>query len=119
MSTPILARADKLMRRRRSRSADLDDVPVLVDAIDLETDIPLLVDAEPAITVPEPHTKMEPATAPEFFPVLDQAILDMIVNELARRVHDRFAAELPAIIEGTVRDFLAEPDIVALIQARD
>ena len=115
MSTPILARADKLMRRQRSRSADLDDVPVLVDAIDLETDIPLLVDAEPAITVPEPHTKMEP----EFFPVLDQAILDMIVNELARRVHDRFAAELPAIIEGTVRDFLAEPDIVALVQPRD
>ena len=114
MSTP-----DKLMRRRRSRSADFDDVPVLVDAIDPETDIPLLVDAEPATTVPEPHTKMEPATAPEFFPVLDPAMLDLIVNELARRVQDRFVAELPAIIEGTVRDFLAEPDIVALIQARD
>ncbi|MBL8421090.1 MAG: hypothetical protein JNK92_10690 [Dechloromonas sp.] len=119
MSTPILARADKLMRRRRSRSADLDDVPVLVDAIDPETDIPLLVDAEPATMAPEPHTKMESATAPAFFPVLDQAMLDLIVNELARRVQDRFAAELPAIIEGTVRDFLAEPDTLALIQPRD
>ena len=39
-------------------------------------------------------------------------------HELARRVHERLSAELPGIIETTIRDFLAEPEILALIQPR-
>ncbi len=46
-------------------------------------------------------------------------MLDIVAHELARRVHERLAAELPAIVETTIRDFLAEPDILALIQPRD
>ncbi|MDR0775569.1 MAG: hypothetical protein LBE81_02900 [Azonexus sp.] len=50
MPSPILARADALMQRRRT-NADADDVPVLTDAIDLskpetDDDIPVLRDIE-------------------------------------------------------------------------
>ena len=85
MSSPILARADALMQRRRQNSPEPDDVPLLTDAISPEDEIPLLVDVE----TPAPPVK----TA--------------------------LAAELPAIIETTIRDFLAELDILALIQPRD
>ena len=46
MPSPILARADALMQRRR-QNAELDDVPVLTDAIDMDDDVPVLFDAEP------------------------------------------------------------------------
>lgn len=51
MPSPILARADALMQRRR-QNAEIDDVPVLTDAIDLDLpesddDIPVLLDCEP------------------------------------------------------------------------
>lgn len=119
MSSPILARADKLMRRRSSRSAENDDVPVLVDAIDPDTDIPVLLDAEPAAAAPEPPPEMEPAAEPQAGVGLDGEMLDIIAHELTRRVSERLAAELPGIIESTVRDFLAEPEILAVIQPRD
>ena len=119
MSSPILARADKLMRRRSSRSAENDDVPVLVDAIDPDTDIPVLLDAEPAVAAPELPPAMKPAAGPQAGVALDGEMLDIIAHELARRVHDRLAAELPAIVQTTIRDFLAEPEILALIQPRD
>ena len=45
MPSPILARADALMQRRRQAN-EFDDVPVLTDAIDDEDDIPVLIDAE-------------------------------------------------------------------------
>ena len=38
MPSPILARADALMQRRRQAN-EFDDVPVLTDAIDDEDDI--------------------------------------------------------------------------------
>ncbi|WP_153144802.1 hypothetical protein [Dechloromonas sp. H13] len=140
MSSPILARADALMRRRRTTSAEIDDVPLLTDALDPDDEIPLLLDAEPRTSFPATPPESEPevaaavvpasehASQPDLAPASEPAaaalafegeMLDIVAHELARRVSERLAAELPGIIESTVRDFLAEPEILALIQPRD
>ena len=129
MASPILARADALMKRRRQNSVEVDDVPLLTDAISPDDDIPLLLDIVP----PAPLAEIAPAAEPEVTTVaaveapaepapslaFEGEMLDIVAHELARRVHERLAAELPGIIETTIRDFLAEPDILALIQPRD
>ncbi|QKV57415.1 MAG: hypothetical protein HT580_09380 [Dechloromonas sp.] len=53
MPSPILARADALMQRRRPTSPEPDDVPLLTDAISPEDDLPLLVDIETPAPVAE------------------------------------------------------------------
>ena len=84
MPSPILARADALMQRRRS-NAEADDLPVLTDAIDLskpetDEDIPVLQDIEagdarrpvdkaaPPPPTPTSHTSPPRAAAPEKVP---------------------------------------------------
>lgn len=119
MSRSILARADALMHRQRQSGAEPDDVPVLVDAIDPDLDIPVLVDAEAPVAVGASLPEPEPAAAPEAGPALDEGMLDIVARELARRVHERIAAELPAIVADTVRDFLAEPEILAQLRSRN
>ena len=129
MASPILARADALMKRRRQSSVEVDDVPLLTDAISPDDDIPLLLDvvssaplAETALVVEPEVTTVAAVEAPaEPAPSLafDGEMLDIVAHELARRVQERLAAELPAIIESTIREFLAEPEILALIQPRD
>lgn len=119
MPSPILARADALMHRKRQTDSDFDDLPVLTDAID-DDDIPLLLDAEVAPTTdiaateewPEeiaaatvPETAAEPpgavASAEEAAPsaapspTLDPGLRDLLVHELARRVEQRLSVELP------------------------
>lgn len=143
MPSPILARADALMHRKRQTDSDFDDLPVLTDAID-DDDIPLLLDAEvapatdiaateewpeeiAAATVPEtaaeppgavaPAEEAAPSAAPS--PTLDPGLRDLLVHELARRVEQRLSAELPRIIESTVRDFLAEQEMIASHTAQD
>lgn len=61
MPSPILARADALMQRRRQSFGETDDVPILTDSVDLaedprlsepvfdDDDVPVLLDEEPAI----------------------------------------------------------------------
>lgn len=119
MSSHIIARADALMQRRRHGGIDVDDVPVLTDAVDPDDDVPVLVDAEsrtPLEAEPPPgDAGREPASGP----AVDDTLLDIIAHELARRISKRMAAEMPAIIEATVRDFLAEPEISELIAPRD
>ena len=135
MPSPILARADAFMQRRRQNSSEPDDVPLLTDAISPEDEIPLLVDVEtPAPSAKtglavEPEIEVEAETEAEIEAValiqpapglaLEGEMLDIVAHELARRIQARLAAELPGIIETTIRDFLAEPDILALIQPRD
>ena len=129
MASPILARADALMKRRRQSSVEVDDVPLLTDAISPDDDIPLLLDvvssaplAETALVVEPEVTTVAAVEAPaEPAPSLafEGEMLNIVAHELARRVHERLAAELPAIIESTIREFLAEPEILALIQPRD
>jgi len=141
MPSTILARADALMQRRRQGGIDGEDVPVLTDAIDVdEDDIPVLLEAEgiaadepPATTASAPEAVIDAPPLPEIDvappadaaplaeadPSFDRALLDIVAHELARRVNDRLTAELPAIIEATVRDFLAEREMLDLIQPRD
>mgnify|MGYP003593018904 CR=1 FL=1 len=119
MSKSVLARADALMQRRRQSSAESDDVPVLVDAIDPDLDIPVLVDAELPPPPPEPTPEPESAPAPEKDFALDDETLDMIAHEIARRVHERLAAELPTIVADAVRELLAEPETLARFRPRD
>jgi hypothetical protein len=45
-------------------------------------------------------------------PVFDPAPARDFGHELARRVQQRLSAELPRIIESTVRDFLAEQEMI-------
>lgn len=116
MPSPILARADALMQRRHSQSAEFDDIPVLTDAIDEADDFPVLldIDSTPLAFTAEAEQAtvemLEPVARP---PSLDPGLLDILAHELARRVEQRIAAELPRIIESTVRDFLAEQEIIS------
>jgi len=135
------------MHRKRQSEADIEDVPLLTDAIDDEDDIPVLVveapsaPAEalfPAATDPEnPQTvatetlgagevltvasatkQTQPETASAPTPS-DTELREQLASELARRVEQRLAAELPRIIESTLRDFLAEQTMIAASSQRD
>ena len=141
MPSPILARADALMNRRRQTDSEFDDVPVLTDAID-DDGIPLLLDAEAppatelaaagedteetaAMAIAEAPAMAPPRTEPETeppkatVPTLDPGLRDLLVHELARRVEQRLSVELPRLIESTVRDFLAEQEMIASQSAQD
>lgn len=82
MPSPILARADALMQRRR-QNAETDDVPVLTDAIDLELDLPAIDDdvpvlldiepIEPLFATPEPATPVQEVSEGEPPQVLHEA----------------------------------------------
>jgi hypothetical protein len=122
--SPILARADALMQRRRSATLDADDdVPVLTDSIQEEEDFPVLLDIEAPPEVFEPIAETAPIVEvveePTTHPLLDAGMRDILAHELARRVEQRLAAELPRIIESTVRDFLAEQEMIAALQPQD
>ena len=133
MPSPILARADALMHRKRQNDTEFDDLPVLTDAID-EDDIPVLLDAEvsmstgapamkdtllapPAEAIAEPDIEMLEPTPPA--PLIDPTLRDQLIHELARRVEQRLSAELPHIIASTVRDFLAEQAMIDALPAHD
>ena len=124
MPSPILARADALMQRRRSTTLNADDdVPVLTDSIQEEEDFPVLLDIEAPPEVFEPIAETAPiievVEEPTTHPLLDAGMRDILAHELARRVEQRLAAELPRIIESTVRDFLAEQEMIAALQPQD
>lgn len=126
MPSPIIARADALMHRRR-QSSEFNDVPVLTDAIQEEDDIPLLTDidtpaadtAEAALeapfaasTVTAETSALQQEEAPPAL-VIDPELRDQLVFELTRRIEERIKAALPQIISSTVRDFLAEQEMIA------
>jgi hypothetical protein len=112
------------MQRRRSATLDADDdVPVLTDSIQEEEDFPVLLDIEAPPEVFEPIAETAPiievVEEPTTHPLLDAGLRDILAHELARRVEQRLAAELPRIIESTVRDFLAEQEMIAALQPQD
>jgi hypothetical protein len=89
MPSPILARADALMQRRRQgETGPLDDVPVLTDTVEVDEAMPILTN-----TVSAPMQDLLP---------------DDMADILSAKIKARLAAELPALIEATVREFLAE-----------
>lgn len=120
MPSPILARADALMQRRRQGGGELDEIPVLTDTVDNDDDIPVLLDAEIPAPVVELEAEPEPAgeVAKEALPppAFDTAVRDALAHELARRVEQRLVAELPRLIESTLRDFLAEQTMIDTLQ---
>ena len=129
MPSPILARADALMQRRRQAN-EFDDVPVLTDAIDDEDDIPVLIDAEvpmPLVEHDDDSIMESPVESNQAIPeltvlnnaVFDTAMRETLAHELAHRVQQRIAAELPRIIESTLRDFLAEQEMISALTSRD
>ncbi len=129
MPSPILARADALMQRRRQAN-EFDDVPVLTDAIDDEDDIPVLIDAEapmPLVEHGDDSIMESPVKSNQAIPeptvlnnaVFDSAMRETLAHELAHRVQQRITAELPRIIESTLRDFLAEQEMISALTSRD
>lgn len=143
MPSPILARADALMHRKRPNEAGYEDVPILTDAIGDDDDIPVLLEvaAVPPEAAPIPPAPVEALaaaddTVPEMLPAVseepapsdtplwrdadqDAALREQLANELARRVEQRLSAELPRIIESTLREFLTEQEMIAAASPRD
>jgi hypothetical protein len=121
VSSPIIARADALMQRRRQSDLELDDIPVLTDSIDQFDDIPVLTDIEPMpLDEPPPESGSEavdpapeaPQNWPDESPSDDNAAREQVINELAGRIEDRIKAVLPEIISSTIREFLAEQEMI-------
>ncbi|UCV20433.1 hypothetical protein [Ferribacterium limneticum] len=122
MPSPIIARADALMHRRRQTDSEFDDVPVLTDSVDEFDDIPVLTEVEP---MPEMEAVPEPVEidvdavadtplqiAPETPSSIDPGLRDELIRELTGRIEDRIKAALPEIISSTIRDFLAEQEMI-------
>lgn len=119
MPSPILARADALMQRRHLATADSEEVPVLTDAIDIDDDIPVLVDIAAPAAADETETPAAPppveAAAPAPAVAEDRAVPPIdaewgaaLVEELGRRVEQRLLAEIPRIVATAVSELLAE-----------
>ncbi|MDE2441999.1 MAG: hypothetical protein KGP14_13330 [Betaproteobacteria bacterium] len=144
MPSPILARADALMHRKRQNDAGSDDVPILTDAISEDDDIPVLLEVAPtqqeAFAPHQEVVKTQPTiatTIPEITPAIctdesvpvyttplisiasDATLSKQLATELAHRVEQRLASELPRIIESTLREFLAEQEMIAAASRRD
>lgn len=101
MPSPILARADALMHRRRQSDQEMDDIPVLTDAIDTD-DFPVLTDIDPM-----PATAaLEPPPEPAPLPVLAVADRHAIAQELALLIEQRLREELPNIVSTAVMEYL-------------
>lgn len=139
MPSPILARADALMHRKRQSDTDFDDVPVLTDAIDDDDEIPLLLEIDeqqqesvlqPApletqsdiapqanddVSIELPLADIPPLAARP----LDSELREQLAGELARRIEQRITAELPRLIDSALRDFLAEQEMIAASTLRD
>lgn len=129
MPSPILARADALMHRQRQNDGAPDEIPLLTDAFDGD-DIPVLLDIDEALAEqeavpsapPEPMApeidampaaaEMEAITPPPVATIETEAT-DALLRELAERLQQRLAAELPRLIEATLRDYLAERAMLA------
>lgn len=126
MASPIIARADALMQRRRQSDNEFDDIPVLTDSVDQIDDIPVLTEIAPEPELedlPEPNeTALETETdnslpvspqAPEAPSAIDSSGLrEELIHELTSRIEGRIKAALPEIISSTIREFLAEQEMI-------
>ena len=112
------------MHRKRQSSSELNDIPVLTDAVDEEDDIPLLTDIDPdpvledAVALESESSAgeiviNEQQDAPAASPLIDPGLREQLVHELASRIEERLRAALPQIINSTVKDFLAEQEMMA------
>ncbi|MGB4064453.1 MAG: hypothetical protein WBK19_11575 [Azonexus sp.] len=123
MASPIIARADALMQRRRQSDNEFDDIPVLTDSIDQIDDIPVLTEIAPEPELedlPESNETAVEAVADDSLPASPEtpsaidssALRDELIYELTSRIEDRIKAALPEIISSTIREFLAEQEMI-------
>jgi len=122
--SPIIARADALMHRRRQGDNEFDDIPVLTDCVDKFEEIPVLTEIEPieeyaqaadssdVFTLPTDDTPLPPSPE-EAQSTLDTSLRDDLIRDLTSRIEDRIKAALPEIISSTIREFLAEQETIA------
>jgi hypothetical protein len=101
LPSPILARADALMQRRRQIGGAFDDVPILTDAIEAE-------DSRTETPASMTSTTERPLHESPELPDLPDLHLDQISTELAARVIARLNHELPRLVESVVTEFMAE-----------
>lgn len=91
--SPVLARADALMQRRRQNAAgDFEDVPLLTDVVTPDDDIPVV---------------SELAAPAEAADDIGPAVLRILADELAEQVRAKLAAEIPSLVEATLHTLLA------------
>lgn len=112
MPSPILARADALMQRRRQGHAESTDLPTLTDAIG-DDDIPVLVDAEThqpsGISARTDETAAGEQPLPEMpLPFARSELREEIARDLALQIEHRILAALPRLIDEAVTAALAE-----------
>lgn len=112
MPSPILARADALMQRRRQGHAESIDLPTLTDAIG-DDDIPVLIDAEThSPSEAAPPTSVAAADElplPEIpLPFARSELREEIARDLALQIEHRILAALPRLIDEAVTAALAE-----------
>ncbi|MBU3696016.1 hypothetical protein [Dechloromonas sp.] len=137
MPSSILARADALMQRRRQSPGEIDDIPVLTDSVaPPDDDIPVLTDCAPHDEPPSPEplaVDQMPLVSPDSSPPAPdllgarpipppspaEALPEQLLTELARRVEERLTAELPRLIESTLRDLLAEKAMIDALPPQD
>lgn len=111
------------MQRRRQSDNEFDDIPVLTDSIDQIDDIPVLTEIAPEPEMedfPQPiEASVEPVaeislpTSQEAPSAIDSTGLrDELIYELTSRIEDRIKAALPEIISSTIREFLAEQEMI-------
>lgn len=92
--SPVLARADALMQRRRQNAAgEFEDVPVLTDVVPPDDDIPVVTE------VATPPTEVTDDIGP--------AVLKILADELAEQVRAKLAAEIPSLVEATLHTLVA------------
>lgn len=117
MTTPIIARADALIQRGRGTPAAVEDPPMLTDAIEEDSELPLLLDAVaaevPAPAAPQPTDADAADSGTETdgradHDEIDPVLRDRFIRDVASRIEERLLAELPTIVEAAVVQVLAE-----------
>lgn len=92
-TSPVLARADALMQRRRQNAAaEFEDVPVLTEVIAPDDDVPVITDV----------VREEAQAEPEIGP----AVLRILADELADEVRRKLAAEIPSLVEASLQSLI-------------
>lgn len=87
--SPILARADALMQRRRNHPAEEDDFPVLTTVVEDVEDIPVVNDVIESDTPPEPEVSAQ--------------LVSSLVDQVASVVREKLAAEIPSLVEASLQ----------------
>lgn len=105
--TSVVARADALMQRRRAQ-VELDDLPVLTDAVPMldDDDFPVLTAVAAETNTPAP-TQASPPT-PSVLPSVSigTQAFEELAQELTKTITARLNAELPHLVHIALQETL-------------